>query len=142
MAFARFLVCEESDCWTVALRWASANNTTRLTVSHELDDCWQNLFRSPASFLALELNESNLESIVGRLQDLRRRFPQARAVVMCDRSLEQCQWLVREAGAVHVATSIREMSSIIRVAERHFALVRQPEVGFRQSVWDRLAWQE
>lgn len=142
MAFAKFLVCEASNRWTVALRWGLAENQPRLTVFQNLDDCWQILKKSPASFLALELNESNLEPIVRRLQDLRSRFPLARAAVMCDRSLASCQWLVREAGAVHVAVSIREMSTVVGMADRHLAQVCRPEVGIRQSVWDRLAWQE
>lgn len=142
MAFARFLVCETSNRWTVALRWGLAGNHSPLVVAQNLDDCWKTLESSPASFVALELNESNLESIVQRLQDLRSGFPLARAAVMCDRSLASCQWLVREAGAVHVAVSTRDMSTITRLADRHFAQVRRPEVGIRQSVWDRLAWQD
>lgn len=142
MGFARFLVCEASKRWTVALRWALAGDDSRFAVVQNLDGCWQTLNCSPGSFLALELTESNLESIVERLEDLRSRFPLARAAVMCDRSLASCQWLVREAGAVHVAVSTRDMSTIVQLAERHIAQVRQPEVGIRQKIWDRLAWQE
>ena len=142
MAFARFLVCETSNRWTVALRWGLAGDHSHLAVAQNPDDCWKMLQSSPASFMALELNESNLESIVERLQDLRSKFPLARAAVMCDRSLAACQWLVREAGAVHVAVSTRDISDVIRLAQRHFAQARRPEVGLRQSVWDRLAWQE
>ena len=140
MAFAKFLVCEESNRWTVALRWGLARNHTQLVVAQDLNNCWQNVHLAPASFVALELNESNLESIVERLQDVRSRFPLTRVAVMCDRSLASCQWLVREAGAVHVAVSIRDVSIIIRLAERHLAQVRRPLVGIRQSVWDRLPW--
>jgi len=140
MAFARFIVCDANQHWTVALRWARTELQPRLVVVNKLADCWGELVNSPASFLALELDESNLESIVERLQDLQRRFPQARAAVMCDRSLAACQWLVREAGAVHVAVSIREMATVIGLAECHLARVRPPEVGFRQRVWERLAW--
>ncbi|HJN11673.1 MAG: hypothetical protein QGH33_16250 [Pirellulaceae bacterium] len=142
MAFAKFLVCEESNRWTVALRWGLAPNHRQLVVAQSLDDCWQNLDLAPASFVVLELNESNLESIVERLQDVRSRFPLTRVAVMCDRPLASCQWLVREAGAVHVAVSTRDMSTIIRLAERHFAQVCRPLVGIRQSVWDRLPWRD
>jgi hypothetical protein len=142
MAFAKFLVCEDLNRWTVALRWGLGQDHAQLVVSQDLDDCWQDLDLAPASFLAVELNESNLESIVDRLQDVRNRFPLARAAVMCDRSLASCEWLLREAGAVHVAVSTRDISTVIRLAERHFAQVRQPVVGMRQSVWDRLPWQE
>ena len=142
MAFARFLVCEASNRWTIALRWALAADYSRLVVTQNLEDCWQTVRCSPASFLALELNETNLESIVKRLQDLRSTFPLARAAVMCERSMAPCQWLVREAGAVHVAVSTRDMSTVVHLAERHFDQVRRPEVGIRQRVWDRLAWQE
>jgi len=142
MSFAKFLVCEESNRWTVALRWGFAQDHPQLVVSKNLDDCWQDLDLAPASFLALELNESNLESIVERLQDVRNRFPFARAAVMCDRSFASCQWLVREAGAVHVAVSTRDISTMSRLADRHFALVLRPAVGIRQSVWNRLPWQQ
>lgn len=142
MTFARFLICEASDRWTVALRWGLAGNQPQLRVTRNLDDCWQTLQESPASFVAIEVNESNLELIVRRLQELRSSFPQARAAVMCDRSLAWSQWLVREAGAVHVAVSTRDMTTVIRLADRHLAGVRRPEVGFRQSVWDRLPWQD
>ena len=73
MAFAKFLVCEESNRWTVALRWGLAPNHRQLVVAQSLDDCWQNLDLAPASFVVLELNESNLESIVERLQDVDRK---------------------------------------------------------------------
>jgi len=119
-----------------------AGDSLRLHVTKDLNDCWRALADSPASFVALELNSQNLELIVARLQDLRCRFPLARATVMCDRSMTSCQWLAREAGAVHVADSTRDMSTIIRLATRHFAQLNRPEVGIRQSVWDRLAWQE
>jgi hypothetical protein len=142
MAFGKFLVCEESNGWTVALRWGLAQDQPQLVVSQDLDDCWQKLAVAPASFLALELNETNLESIVERLQDIRSRFPLARAAVMCDRSMATCEWLVREAGAVHVAVSVRDMSTVIRLAARHLAQVLPPVVGVRQRVWDRLPWQE
>ena len=142
MAFARFLVCEATNRWTVALRWSLTENQPRPWVTNHLVDCWKTIEGSPGSFVALELSESNLESIVERLQDLRSKFPLARAAVMCDRSLAACQWLVREAGAVHVAVSTRDISDVIRLAQRHFAQARRPEVGLRQSVWDRLAWQE
>ena len=142
MTFAKFLVCEDSNRWTVALRWSLTEVQPQLVVARNLDDCWRILRDSPASFLALELNESNLELIVQRLPTLRQEFPLARAAVMCDRSLAACQWLVREAGAVHVAVSTRDMSTTINLAQRHFAETRRPEVGIRESVWDRLAWQE
>ncbi len=142
MAIAKFLVCEKSNRWTVALRWRLTQDQPQLVVSHDLHSCWQSLDLAPASFLALELDESNLESIVERLQDVRNRFPSARAAVMCDRSMASCQWLIREAGAVHVAVSTRDMSTVIRLAERHFAQVNQPVVGVRQRVWDSLPWQE
>lgn len=142
MAFARFLVYDTSNCWTVALRWVLTGPQPQLAVVQDLDDCWQMLADSPASFVALELNESNLESVVRRIQDLRGRFPQARAAVMCDRALGSSEWLVREAGASHVAVSIRELSTVVDLARRHLARIRPPELGIRQRVWDRLAWQD
>ncbi len=141
MTGATLLVCESSNRWTVALRWGLGSDPARLTVTHDWNDCWMRLEDAPASFLALELNEVNLESSVGRLQDVARKFPQARASVMCDRSLAACQWVMREAGAVHVAVSARDIAALIRLAQRHFEAVRQPEVGYRQGVWDRLPWQ-
>ena len=105
VAGPRWVVCERSGAWAIALRREAAPFDLRLCETRSLADAWAVLEQSPASFLVAELTAANVDSLVDRIAGLERRFPHARAAVVAERSLADCESLVREAGAVWFAAS-------------------------------------
>jgi DNA-binding response OmpR family regulator len=137
---ARVIVCEKTGQWAVALRRLLSPAGHRVYETRSWAECWDELARSPASLLALELTPHNDEALLKRLFDLTRRFPQARAIVVGERGLERYEWAVREAGATHAVFAPRRLAAAARLIERHLALAPQPLLTLRETVWRRLPW--
>ncbi len=142
MTTARLIVCEKSGEWAVALRRALCADLGCVYETRSLQECWDELADSPASFLAIELRPENVEGVLVLLVRVARRYPQARAVVLarsgeCDQDYE---WLVKEAGVLHVVHAPRYVESAVEMALRHFAQLPQEELSLRESVWTRLPW--
>jgi hypothetical protein len=142
MEAARFIVCEKTGQWAVAFRRATFDLGVRIYETRSLAECWEELDASPASFLAIELTESNIESLLARLVDLGRRRPAACALVLASRGKEPYEWLLREAGAVHVLFSPRRVTSAVRLATRHLTRAPKEERTLSESVWARLPWDD
>lgn len=139
---ARLILCEQSPRWSVRLRWLMGRSGVRLVEAGSLDECWQELARAPASCLALEATAENIEALVAGLLELRPRYPAAAAVVFCERQCADMEWLVREAGAAHVASSTHQLTLALRVIRRHLAAESAVGSDLRQSVWQKLPWEE
>ena len=137
---ARVIVCEKTGRWASALRRVLSRAGTRVWETRSLAECWEELARSPASLLALELTPHNDEALLRRLLDLTRRFPAARAIVLGERGLERYGWAVREAGAAHAVFATRHLPAAARLIERHLARAPQPPGTLRAAVWQRLPW--
>lgn len=137
---ARVIVCEKTGQWAVALRRWLAPLGHRVYETRSWAACWDELARSPASLLALELLPQNDETLLKRLVELTRCFPQARALVVGERGLERYEWAVREAGATHVVFGPQRLSAAARLIARHLALAPQPQLTLRETVWRRLPW--
>ncbi|MBM4088470.1 MAG: hypothetical protein FJ276_03435 [Planctomycetes bacterium] len=140
MPTARMIVCERSEKWTVALRRGLGDDMPRLLETRSLDACWREVAANPGSFVVVECLETNLEQVARWLKRLSARFPGARAAVVSERGLQPCEWLLREAGAVHVAFSTRETGPLVRILRRHMAAMPAPDTSLRQQLWDRLPW--
>ena len=137
---ARWVVCERSGAWAVALRREAASQELRLYETRSLADAWAVLDRSPATFLVVELTDANAESLVERVAGMERRFPHARAAVVAERSLARYEWLVREAGAVWFAVSPRDLRPIVALASRHLQRAPCPPRDLAQQFWSSLPW--
>jgi uracil-DNA glycosylase len=140
MAVARCIVCERSEKWAVALRLPLQVVGHRVVETRSLDDCWNEVAASPASLVGVEATATNLESLVPWMRRLAAAFPQARVVVLGSRGLEAAEWLLREAGAVHVVFSPRQWQPLVRIAQRHLGTVSCPDDSDRQRIWRRLPW--
>ena len=140
MPVARCIVCERSEKWAVALRLPLKLVGHRVVETRSLDDCWNEVVASPASLVGVEATTTNLESLVPWMQRLTAAFPRARVVVLGSRGLEAGQWLLREAGAVHVVFSPRQWQPVVRIAQRHLGVVPCPDDSERQRIWRRLPW--
>jgi hypothetical protein len=143
MARSQLIVCEKSNYWAIALRWAFADAGVRLLETRTWIDCWHVLETSSSGFLAVELRESNLDEVFRGLGDLHRFLPEVAAVVMMDRELSHHEWALREIGVLHVAVSRRDLKPAAQLATRY--LLREaakPPRSLRASFWDRIPWRE
>lgn len=112
------IVCERGNSWAIALRFALQDSRLRVFETRAWADCLAAWEQSPQSVLAIELRRNNLAEVVRNLVELRRRSSHTAAVVMADHEMAECEWIVREAGAMHVARSKRNLSPLARLLVR------------------------
>ncbi len=140
MLLNRLIVCETTSKWAVALRrQLSCHAGIRLSETRNLDDCWQQAVASPGCFVALAATTVNLEPLVAAIKRLREKLPHVCVAVLAQRSLAEAEWILREAGAVHVVFSSRDLGPLIRLANRHFDR-RQAELPQDTRGWEQLPW--
>jgi DNA-binding response OmpR family regulator len=118
---ARLLVCEKNGDWAVGLRNLAGDGGPRVWQVRSPADCLDGLRTSPASVVAVEATAGNLGAVAGLLCRVTREFRAARTIILAARGLEDHQWWLREAGAVHVVFSVRGLEAVLRVARRHLA---------------------
>jgi hypothetical protein len=133
------MVCERTGRWAVALRRELAEAGVRVWETRTLDDCWEELAQSPASFVILEL-AGDVAGLLRCLARQAREFPRARLAVVADRRLAGYQWLMREAGAVCFCCSPRRVGRLAQLACRHLAQVPPPPQSLTERIWAGLPW--
>lgn len=108
-----------------------------------LAQCWDRLAESPGSFLLLEATSRNLAEVVQRLSVLPAVGPGAAAAVVMQSELQPARWLLRQAGAVAVASNVPQLRHVARMAVRHLRLDADspPPGSARAEIWRRLPWQ-
>jgi len=90
----------------------------------------------------LEVNLANLRNVLELAADLGRRFPHARWAAVAERANASYEGLLREAGAMHFATSPRTADVLARLAVRHAARVPRPKASLAARIWESLPWHE
>lgn len=135
-----FVVYEQTSYWVAALRWALTGYGIRVVEANSWVDCERELESSPASVLGLELRHDNVVEAVEAILRWRDQFPDARVLVFASRELRDAFGLLYEAGAVHVAESIRNLDATARVVDRLLGRVVHYHRDYRQQVLDRLPW--
>lgn len=137
----RLIVCERTGIWAARLRpHLPPEMPVRQTRS--LDECVEELGRAPGSLLVLEVSAANLRNVLQRTAELDRQFPLARWAAVAERGYASFEGLLREAGALHFATSPRTADVLARVAVRHAARVPQPRTSLSAQIWESLPWHE
>jgi hypothetical protein len=136
---AKLIVCERTGQWAVALR-RELPPRVRIFETRSVPECWRTLAASPAGFVVAELTRSNGDALLTQLSRLERHFPSARVAVVAERVLADWQWLVREAGAVHFTTSVREAKPLAALALRHLRRAPLPRLGLAERIWAELPW--
>jgi hypothetical protein len=114
----QLIVCEKTNRWAVALRWALHGSGTRVYETRSWPDCWQAWRNAPDSALALQLRRDNVTDLVRHLTCVREQAPQALIAVLAEREMRACEWLLREAGALHVACSPGDLGPLARLLVR------------------------
>jgi hypothetical protein len=140
MPQARCIVCERSPKWAVALRGPLQEAGVRVYETRTLDDCWQESGPCPASIVGLEATPANLVELVAWMKRFAAVYPRGRVIVMGQRGMESGQWLLREAGAVHVVFSPRNWQPVVRIIRRHLAAHSGAERSDRERFWQRIPW--
>jgi hypothetical protein len=134
------IVCETDGHWAAAMRRDTLPRGLHVYETRSLAQCWELLARLPESFVVVELDPAWSNPLMRRMTWLGRDYPRAKLAVVADRRLAACEWLLREAGAVWFACSMRECRGIVDMAARHLASVPQPSLGIAERVWTELPW--
>ena len=137
----RLLVCERGGHWAGVLRRELAASGVRVWETRTLADCWNELARSPASFLVVELG-SDVAGLLRRMIRQGREFPEAHVAIVADRGRTGYAWLMREAGAVYFLTSPRQVGRLAQLACRHLDQVPPPPQSLAERIWASLPWAE
>lgn len=137
----RVIVCERSGKWAAALRRTLARDVS-VRETRSLTECVAELQTAPTSFLVVEVTATNLPAAFELLARVNAEFRWARVAVVAERALAECEWGLREAGAIHFATSPRKAAELARLAERHAALAPGAKRSLAAQVWDSLPWPE
>lgn len=134
----RVIICERKTHWVIALRQQLKTMSIRLYQTRSLHECWNDLASYPTSLLVLELTLENKTDLINRLCRLSQDFPDARAVVVAERQLQNHESLLREAGAIAVSFSPRHLgpvaSLIGRYVENHPAGTEMEQILGRYSL--------
>jgi hypothetical protein len=152
-----WIVCEATSRWAAALRLAARRDErlrpggVRLYETRRLGDLTSRLAERPDAFAAVEVRHDNLGDALTWLSWAERRFGRARLVALLDRSLLPGQPevgdVLREAGALVVATSPRQLQAIVELFQQHAALAAAVAGSFaahlplEEQVWRSLPWQ-
>ncbi|MHC4403689.1 MAG: hypothetical protein ACYTG0_28870 [Planctomycetota bacterium] len=137
---ARLIVYERFGSWAVALRRELADRDVRVYETRSVAGCWELLAQCPTSFLVAEITRPNVDALVKRMAWLARGFPLARVAVVAERTLAGCEWLAREAGAVHFTVSLRQVRPLADLATRHLHAAPRPRRSLTDEIWAGLPW--
>lgn len=137
---ARLIVCEREGRWAVTLGRELSRTEADLVQTRSLHECWDALQRWPASFVVVELTRTNASALLERIAWRERDFPLARVAVVADRDLGFCEWLMREAGAVHFTVCPRRLGPLARLALRHLDAAPRPRLPLIERIWASLPW--
>ena len=140
VAKARFLVCERSGEWASGFRRVLDDSGVRLYETRSLSELHDELELSPASIVAIEVRPERVDTVVSRLHQFARDFPAARAMVLATRSLMNFETELREAGAIHMVFSRRELTSAAKLVIRHLESIPAEDIHLEQQIWERIPW--
>jgi DNA-binding response OmpR family regulator len=153
MAVCSLIICEKTNHWAVALRWALLAQPVRVYETRTWNHAWQALQDEQSSLVAIELRRGQLEEVLRQLRQITIRSARTGAIVLTERSMAEHEWLLREAGALHVAVSTRNLAPLARLVGRFCRRERSARkliehdqdadsFAIRAVVWQRLPWSD
>ena len=140
MAACRLIVWEKTGEWAAALRDVMGSRQPRIVETRSLAGCETELKQSPASLLAFETTEGNLETVLGFMARIQEIFPRALVVGLLAAEADTAANLLREAGAMDVVVSVLELPRVARMARRQFAIAPKQEVDVQDFVAELMPW--
>lgn len=140
MATTQLIVCEAGSTWAVALRRQLAVELREtICETRSLTDCWRQALAASESIVILELTRANLELCASELLRYRTRLPRVPVLVVGSRDVEAAGPLMRELGAVHTVFSTRDVMPLVRIVQRHWRRVHDPDAI---PPWRQLPWED
>lgn len=143
MPAVELIVCETTCHWSTFLRHeisVRSQERARIRECRDLYECDELLQRHPASFVVLEVDTARLEATTMWLGRVESKFPHARMVALVERPTTEIEAILREAGALSVIASVRELATAVDLWRRHTARVLNGGQTVNEQVWDRLPW--
>lgn len=142
---AQWIVCARTGKWAAAIRTGldrcvDRPRGQRVWETRNLEGCQQGLCRWPASLVAIEVTRTRFSTAIDWIAALEHGFPQARAAVFSQLDLPAADWALREAGAVCIARSLRELEPMIRLAIRHLQRAPTRDPGIAKRILAGLPW--
>ena len=135
------VVCERGGFWGAGLRRMLGGDGVFVRRCGSFTQCWPDLELFPSSIVLLEAGEADLGDIFELVCRIQRRFPRARSLVVLPRGCQQQQqWWLREAGAVHVVRSSRELDSVARLVRQHVQQAPAIPRTWTEQVYAGLPW--
>jgi len=124
MTGGQLIICEQTEKWLVGLRrqcerYRPPARWVRIGQVRSLHDARWMLDRWPASLLAIEVTPDRFARILQVVPPLTRHFPRMIWTALDASGLGDASWGLREAGALHVADSPRDLAPVIDLAVRH-----------------------
>ena len=108
-----------------------------------LGECAAELAATPTSLLAFELTRQNFAGVLPIVSRIGGTFPRARVIILAQRGLDDYQWVLREAGAIHFTSSPRALLGLGDVIRRHFSGIPAPPIAsLAAQAWDELPWSD
>jgi hypothetical protein len=141
MSKRRVIVCERTGIWATVLARALSGDAHLVQV-RGLAECVGRLREAPASVVALEVSRASLAAALEFLGELPLRYARARAIVLCAGELGGWELPLREAGALHVVASPRELAGLRRTIVGHFDRVGSVPTDLAARVWESLPWSD
>lgn len=137
------IICERSGIWGSRLRSALGGDLALMCETRSVAECLGQFEHFPAGLGIVEITHKNVESVLGLLWTLDRRFPLAHVIVFAARGLESLEMLSRELGAAHfVAIPPRDLRSVNDIIRRHRATLPEPRRSLTEQILAGLPWGE
>lgn len=131
-----------AEAWRRALRRAAAVPAVRVVELRSLDDCRESLEEAPTCVVALDAAAAPIDRVLDFVVEIERRYPRAVVVVWLPPHLAEHAALVRELGAAHVLSALREVPSAVSLVCRHVARHVSDLVDPLADVLANLPWSE
>ncbi len=140
MTDACLIVCESANQWTVAFR--SVLQQTGISVVHveTQEEMLRRVGGTIAPVVAVEVLPENMEATLGHVTRLRKDSTACGVIILQDERWRATEALWREAGAMHVVSTPRNLVPTARLIQRYLTMLEIPPVSFRDTVLRRLPW--
>ena len=124
MTRGQLILCEQAEKWLAGMRRQCERHRppaqwVRVGQVRSLDDARSMLDRWPESLLAIEVTTDRFARILEAVPPLTRCFPRMIWIALDASALGAASRGLREAGALHVAASPRDLAPVIDLAVRH-----------------------
>ncbi len=137
---AALIVCEKSGHWALALRRSRRMDPKCLVETRSQQECLEVLADYPYSFVVAEVTLSNITSVYKLFAQIHQLFPHAAVAAAFRPDCRSFEYMLREAGAVHVIFSILSVDSVANMARRHLATTPMPELSWQEQIMSQLPW--